>query len=284
MKTEITYHNYKITYYLFPGQNLTKYELLDLHQNILDMNIESGRNFKYGIFDHDKTFIFKKEFYDSIILATIHDLQGKNCGFFYNILIPTSENKNLIHQGLVVIYNNSGVDLLKAPYLYSNVLMYEHLKEDYFISNISAVPLIIGTVSDIFDNVWPSIFSQDCRFPPVQYKEISSFLIKNYVSKYFPEGTIFDKKRFVLKSPLKEMGFGSNLKDLPRHSNWQHNLFSDHWLDLTQGEDIVQIGLMSRRRYDEFINYLQNIKFGAISNIFINKSTIEKGEQNEPNV
>ena len=265
MKKEVIYQNYRITYYIFPGKNLTKYELFDLHQNILDMNIESGNNFKYGIFDHDKTFVFKKEFYDSVIVATFHNLQGRNCGFMFNLLIPTSENKNLVHQGLIVIYNNSGVDLLKPPYLYSNVLMYEHLKEDYFISNISRVPLIIGNASDIFDNVWPSIFSQDCRFPPAQYKEISSLLMKELVYKYFPEGTVFDKKRFVLKSPLKEIAFGRNIKELPRHPNWQHNLFSDHWLDLSQGEDMVQIGLMSRRRYDEFINYLQNINFEAIS-------------------
>ena len=256
------YGPYTITYHLFPGKCLPRLELLDLHQRLLDMNIESGRNFKYGIFDHDKNFAFKKEFYDNIILATITNEKQECCGFFYNYLIPSPEGGiPLLHQGLVVIYNNKGMDLLKIPYLYSNLLAHKFIKEDFFVSNISAVPLIIGTVSEIFEDVYPSIYCGDSRFPPLYYADYASLLYNHYVKKYFPDGTIFDKKRFVLKSPLKEMGFGNSIRELPRHANWLHNAFSNCWIDLSQGEDILQIGKMTKKKTEDYMVEIKNSGF-----------------------
>lgn len=260
MKKKIQYFGYTITYYLFPGKNLEKTELVQIHQNILDMNVESGTNFKYGIFDHSKPFSFKKEFYDRILLVTIHDESGRNAGFFYNFIIENQKN-TLIHQGLVVIFNNKGVDLLKAPYLYANILLHEFFNKDFYISNISAVPLIIGTVSEIFSEVWPSATAEDLRFPPKQYIQLAELLQQEYIGKYFPEGTIFDKKRFVLKSPLKEMGFGVKIRNLPRHPSLTHNVFTNVWIDLENGEDVVQIGVMSKKTYNDFVFYLKKISF-----------------------
>ena len=266
MKKTVSYGDYNINYYVFPGKFLNKHDLLEIHQQLLDMNINSGRNFKYGIFDHDKTFIFKKHFYDNIILAIIKNKEDEYCGFFYNYLVPESVSlpSPLLHQGLVVIYNNKGKDLLKIPYLYSNLLMMEFLNKEFFVSNISAVPLIVGTVSEIFDDVYPSIYSDDVRFSPKEYGNYSQLLYDSYVKKYFPDGVIFDKKRFVLKSPLKEMGFGLNIKELPRHANWLHNAFTNNWIDLNHGEDMVQIGKMTFKRKELYKQELEKTDFKII--------------------
>lgn len=264
MKKEVKYQNYKITYYLFPGINEPPSELRKIHKKLLFMNKESGKNFKYGIFDPKTSFKEKVNFYKKIIVAIYETPQGELAGFFYNFHIEEN-NKDLLHQGLVVIYKNSGLDLLMAPYLYSNILFYDYLKKDYYVSNISAVPSIIGIVSEIFDNVWPSFYSKDQRFPPNEdYKFFANKLYESYVQTYFPDGTVFDKKRFVLKSPLKEMGFGLEIRDLPRHKDINHIIFSFYWIDLNKGEDIVQIGVMSKKRREEFEEHLKSINFNII--------------------
>jgi hypothetical protein len=261
MKKIVNYQGIRLTYNLFPGKNLSKLELYELHQNILDMNCESGKNLKYGIFDPDKPWSFKKEFYDQILLVTMHSEQGENIGFFYNYLIPINEQDKLVHMGLVLIAKNPGVDLILTPYLYANNIIYEYLQKEYYASSITAAPLIVGIITDMFESVWPSIHANDQRFPPKNYQQMAQLLYEAYAKKYFPEGTIFDKRRFVLRSPLKEMGFGINMREMPRHPVLLHNLLTHSWLDLTQGEDMIQVGRMTQRQYESNIRFLKNANF-----------------------
>jgi hypothetical protein len=89
-------------------------------------------------------------------------------------------------------------------------------------------------------------------------------LYKNYIKAVFPDGTVIDLKRFVLKSPLKEMGFGIDIRELPRHKDINHILFTNYWIDLNKGEDMVQIGMMTEEKYQIFQDELKQNNFTVL--------------------
>jgi hypothetical protein len=254
------YKNYKINYHIKPGSNPSLTE--SLYKELCYVNKASGNDLKYGIF---KENISKQEildFFSKILLAVYYNEDNEVCGFFYNVII--AEDKPFVHQGLVMIFKNSGLDLLKIPYLYSNALMYEYFGKEYHISNISTVPNIIGIVSEIFEDVWPNYYSKNLQFPPKEYKDFCSLLYQEYIVPLFPSGITLNLKRFVLQSPLSEMGFGTNIRDLPRHHDVNQLLFVNFWIDLTKGEDLIQIGMMNQKSYENFKKILEKSSFNLI--------------------
>lgn len=206
------------------------------------MNQESKRGFSYGVFKPDLGLGEVKSFFERAMICLMYTPKGERAGFFYNYLSPISElDSTLSHQGLVVIYRNQGVNLITAPYAYANLLMRQFLQKDFYVSNISAVPLIVGAFTDIFDETWPSIEAKNVRHPPEGYVEAIRSLERNYIKPFF-DGSSLDVKRFVLKSSIEKMGFNSNIRELPRHENLMHIILVTTWIDLTKGEDMVQIG------------------------------------------
>lgn len=259
-KTRFSFNGYSINYWYRPGENLKPLEIELLYSKLIRMNQESKRNFEYGIFKKDITEEEKLKFLSNCLLCIMENQNGDSAGFFYNYLIPVIDlEATLSHQGLVVIYKNSGVDLITAPYAYANYLMREYLGKDYYVSNISAVPLIIGTFTELFDDVWPSITAQNARHPPKEYQSVIKALKTGYIDPFF-SGTELDIKRFVLKSPLEEMGFKTNIRELPRHENLMHNIFTGSWIDLTIGEDMVQVGKVTEKSLTRFLELTQELK------------------------
>ena len=260
MKTErILFNGYTIEYYIQSGANSATYN--QLYESLNEMNLESGNNLKYGIFKENITKEEIKDFFCKTIVAIIFNKKGEKCGFFYNYIV--SEKPLFIHQGLVMIYKNEGHDLLTVPYMYSNKLMYEYFDKDFYLSNISTVPKIVGIFTEMFDNVWPSHTSKNVELAPKGYRNLGNKLYNEYILTFFPEGVFFNDKRFVINSPLKEIGFGTNIRKLPRHKDLMVNLFLFFWIDLSKGEDLVQIGEMTKKTYEKF-------------NVFINKANVKK--------
>jgi hypothetical protein len=245
---KIQFGDYLIEYYLKIGINKSLTQ--KVYKQLKFINKDSGNNLKYGIFKPKITDEEIKNFFNNTIIALIYDKNGDLCGFFYNYIIDY--DPLFIHQGLVLIYKNHGNDLITIPYMYSNTILYRYFKKEFFLSNISTVPKIVGIFTDIFENVWPSHRSENVERPPKEYIALGEKLFNSYIKPFFPEGVFFNSRRFVLTSPLKEIGFETNIRELPRYKDLQVNLFLHFWIDLTKGEDIIQIGQMKEKTYKSF--------------------------------
>lgn len=238
-------------------------DLSGLYSDLLIMNAESGMGFSYGIFKKDISIDEVKKFLSSSMICVMRNSHGEKAGFFYNYLIPVSGTaEQLSHQGLVVIYKNSGVDLITAPYAYANYLMHEFLNGNFYVSNISAVPLIIGSFSEIFDDVWPSIKAKNIRLSLPGYKKVLMALEENYIKPFFEESVV-SYSRFILNSPIEKMGFNSNIRELPRHEKLMHNLFTSNWIDPSKGEDMIQIGRVTTATLSKLERMFRDIHIAA---------------------
>ncbi len=232
--------NYELEYLLQPGKWMGLAEMLNLKTRLDHVNETSGHNLKYGIFepsiDHNKM----KDFFTRCNFCVMF-LEGEAVGFFYNVMLD-EKTVPAIHAGLVMIARNQGVDLLRVPYAYMALLQRKEYG-DYYYTNISSTPSIIGTFGDLFSDVWPNYRGNLIRPPNKQYVHVLSLLTKEYVDRYFPKDRIeIDQKRFVMRSPQKEMGFEQNPRKLSRYHKLEANLFCIYWLDYSKGEDIVQVG------------------------------------------
>jgi hypothetical protein len=214
-------------------------ELNWLKEEIQYINESSKRNLSYGILDPEISCTELIEFFQSANICLIYDNTNEAIGFFYNVILQIIPDV-VIHAGLVLITKNKGVDLLSIPYSY---LSYYQWKEfgSYYYTNISSTPSIIGTFTDLYTQVWPSDKANQLK-PPKKYVEIAELVFKRYVEKYFSGKNTFDKKRFVLTSKSKEMGFETDLRKLPRYPDQNVNLFCLYWLDYAHGEDLIQVG------------------------------------------
>ncbi len=158
-------------------------------------------------------------------------------------------NTTLIHAGLLKIARNTGIDLMTAPFLSSLVLLYEKYGE-YYLSNISSTPSIIEVVTKWVPNSWPSPIVNN-KAPPRDYVPLLDFLYKEYLTDYWlnPDKIEIDKKRFVIRSTSKEMGYNTNFRELSRAVDFQFNAFCYVWVDYSKEEDIIQIGKVTPEIY-----------------------------------
>lgn len=261
MKTvKIEFNEHTIEYYIKIGSNKSLSN--KIYKQLIFINKDSGNNLKYGIFKDEITELEIQHFFDNTLVALIYNNEGEISGFFYNYIV--NEKPLFIHQGLVLIYKNNGQDLISIPYMFGNKIMYEYFNQDFFLSNISTVPKIVGIFTEIFEDVWPSHISENVELVPKEYKILGKQLYQKYILPFFPEGVFFNQRRFVLTSPLKEIGFETNIRELPRYRDMKVNLFLNFWIDLNKGEDIVQIGKMTKKTYNNFNNIIKKNKVKVI--------------------
>jgi len=241
MKTVIPFKQYILNYYYKPLEWMSQDELSHLQNQLDIVNKESGKNFNYGIFDpHNRNNFYKNS------MICVMELDGHPAGFFYNVIFEGE--LNIVHQGLVLISKNIGENLLYFPYVNSNKLIREKIG-DFYITSISSVPSIIGEIHNIFDNVYPSPFVNQIKPPQKEYSQVALKVFEDYVKRFFPfpEEVSFNKRRFVIESKAKEMGFERDIRNLPRDSRFEVNVFCQYWLDYSKNEDIIQVGIFNQK-------------------------------------
>lgn len=248
MHKNINYEGHELKYFLTPNSWMNDEEFDSFYKKLEKVNQDSGCNFNYGIFENNADN--KSKF--SKLLVCIIERDGEPIGFFYNVMIDHS--RPFIHLGLVIISHNLGIDLLAGPYIIANLIMHKKIG-DFFISNISSTPKIIGGVCETYSDVWPSPFLDQSRPPNNEYKDLAIKLVDQYVKGFFCTDKIkFNPRRFILESPSAEMGFESNLRKLPRHGNMLINVFCQFWIDYSNNEDLVQIGKFDEKSISKYKN------------------------------
>ena len=121
-------------------------------------------------------------------------------------------------------------------------LAYSHVGP-FLATNISNAPAAIQVFSNSVRKPWPAP-EANLRKPSEEYKKAAKLLYENYILRYFmnPRSIAIDYKRFVVSSDLKDMGFETDLRHLPRSSKFKYMNFCNIWLDYSKQEDMVQVG------------------------------------------
>lgn len=234
------YYQYDLEYYLQPGKWMTLEEMETLRNQLIAVNVKSGKNLNYGILDVNLSAAERQDFFDSANICLMKEHE-EPIGFFFNLVLAETP-RPVLHAGLVMVAKNSGHDLIGYPYSFMTYLQYLEFGPHYYTS-ISSTPSIVGVFSDSFTDVWPSYKANQIKPPSKEYRKILELLEEKYIRKYFKtEELEVDKKRFVLKSSSKEMGFETNLTKLSRYHKPEANYFCMYWLDYSQGEDLIQVG------------------------------------------
>lgn len=234
---ETDFFSFKFRYYLKPSLWMNDGEFEALCDDVDYVN-NSQHKLNYGIFCPENKFM-----YDNMLICVIYK-ENEPVGLFYNYIIENEKiNKKLIHQGLVLINKNDGLNLMFESYAIANCLLY-HMYGEYYVSNISNVPAVVGIFSESFDQVWPHP-DADLKRPKIDYNVCVSLLHHDYIKKVFLDSDKLqiDYKRYILKSNSKELGFTGHHHDLPRDPKFIYNIFCFWWIKYDENEDMIQIGI-----------------------------------------
>lgn len=263
-QSSFLYHDKIILKYFYePHKNISSDDFKKLYADLLKINQDSGKNFSYGIFDNNYLFFFEK-----IFLCTMYDKDTlEPIGFFYFSIL--NKDQNLIHSGLTIISKNPGLDLLSTPQMLGHLILFKNL-QTFCVSTITCIPKVVGEFCEYFEQVWPSPNSDQDR-PDKQYINYLDILKKEYINRYIVNSENEDKisvdsKRFILRSPSKNMGFIPNYYTLPKHQKVNVNLFCLSWIDYNNEEDIILFGKCSKMVILKFMEKLSN-KINNLDNL-----------------
>lgn len=237
--------DYILHFYYKPALWMTEEELLDLHEKVKYVNTISNKNFNYGIFDKTKSI---NKFYSEILICLM-ELNGETVGFQYQVIYDNAKMP-LVHQGLVVIAKNTGVDLIGIEAQIAAVLIREIIG-DYYSTTISSIPAVLEKFYNIFEEIWPSPYVSNLGRSCKSYREILKFLFDNYVKDYFPlnEEHELHEKRFVIEFKVQENGFETDLRKMPRSEDFLINNFCMFWLDYSKNETVILVGKFSQESF-----------------------------------
>jgi hypothetical protein len=241
------FHGYELSYFLEPGKWMDADGIARLKGSLDYVNRQSGRNLDYAVFDPTHGTEETLDFFKRVNVCVI-SWQGEPVGFFYNVILRTG-SKPAIHAGLIMINRNNGIDLLTVPYAYLVMLQYRRFGA-YHYTSICSTPSIIGAFTSNYSNVWPSHRANLIKPPSNEYRNVVKILFEEYIERYFSEEQVeVDTRRFIMRSPVKEMGFETSFHKIPRHKELPVNVFCKHWLDYSRGEDLIQVGQVDWRFY-----------------------------------
>lgn len=261
--------NIKLKYFYEPHKNLSSKKFQKIYKDLLIINKDSGKLFTYGIFSENHHV-----FFNNLFLCIMYDTKEGSypIGFFYFSILDTKNP--LVHLGLTVISKNPGVDLLTVPQMLGHLIVYYYLN-NFWVSTITCIPKIIGEFCDYLDDVWPSPNCNQGR-PKDEHSFYLNILNKNYIQKFIvneenKKDIHIDFKRFILKSPSKNMGFMPNYYILPKHQNFQTNLFCLSWINYQNEEDVILIGKCSEKVIENLKKILKSKTISDINKIYIQK-------------
>jgi hypothetical protein len=113
-----------------------------------------------------------------------------------------------------------------------------------WVSNVTQVPAVVGMVSEMFSDVWPS--------PRQGRRTLNHVLLAREIMASqrhvfgVGEDAGFDEDRFVIADAYT--GGSDDLKKTweaaPKHRNERYNAFCEEVLDYSRGDDVLQLGRM----------------------------------------
>ncbi|MEJ8560241.1 hypothetical protein QTO30_02650 [Yoonia sp. GPGPB17] len=197
----------------------------------------------YGVFSGDK------ERMGSVVVTLVSRRDGSPIAF--NALAVMSLNTapyptDVLHLGLVMVDpDERSKNLSWVLYgLTCFLIFFRRQFRPVWVSNVTQVPAVVGMVSEMFSDIWPS--------PQHGRRTLSHLLLAREIMTtqrhVFGVGDEagFDEERFVITDAYT--GGSDDLKKTwemaPKHRDDRYNVFCKDALDYTRGDDVLQLGLM----------------------------------------
>lgn len=223
--------------------------LLDDHKlesllNDLSMVARSAlaeQKLSYGIFEKTS---------EALRQSLITILYDKKLGpIAFNVLpildVEVSGKKvEVMHLGLVMIdprIRSKGISSLLYGFSCTLYALRNQFRSKW-ISSVTQVPAIVGLVSELYSDTYPSTPSVRRSFTHLQ---IARQIMKNHRSAFgVGEEAEFDEEAFIIRNAYTG-GSGALKKSLqlaPQHRKEQYNLMCSEKLNYERGDDFLQIG------------------------------------------
>jgi hypothetical protein len=197
----------------------------------------------YGVFSGDKARM------GAVIITLVARRDGTPIAF--NALavmeLDTAPHPtDVLHLGLVMVDPDArSQNLSWVLYgLTCFLIFFRRQFRPVWVSNVTQVPAVVGMVSEMFSDVWPS--------PNGGRRTLNHLLLAREIMAtqrhVFGVGNDagFDEERFVITDAYT--GGSDDLKKTwdiaPKHRDARYNLFCQEALDYTRGDDVLQLGQM----------------------------------------
>lgn len=232
----------RTNHYFNPGQVLNDLELKTMFNQLIEINEKKDQPIKHKLIDKTYSLETIRNIYRNVIVGILF-VDDSPVGFLISPILLGLE-LNIVHAGLTVISKNHGDNLLGLLSLGLARVIAMKFKKAY-VTNISSTPSILENFAKFTAKTWPDPDAKLTRAPK-NYSKVFDILFDTYIYKYFenPDQVLKDKKRFVIQSSSKKMGFNTNLRQLSRSTNFKYLSFCFTWLDYEKEEDLVQIGVI----------------------------------------
>ena len=217
-------------------------------QLLADLRLVAGRGnpggaLDYGIFSGDPQVL------DRVVVTLLRDSQtGEPFAFnamtWMNLALQP-QPVEVLHLGLVMVdpaQRQRGFTWILYG-LTCFLLFICHGLKPIWISNVTQVPAVVGSVAQSYDRVYP-----DPRYtrPPSYQQRLLARMIMTHCRSVFGVGpeAEFDAERFVITNAYT--GGSDNLKktleQAALHRDPRFNVFCAEVLDYARGDDLLQIG------------------------------------------
>lgn len=212
----------------------------EIHPILLKINEESNRNFKYGLFDPNKSLSELKIIYKKMLVCIMYK-EARPIGFYYFYILSEMYNDAFVHLGLVVIHSNQSNIFTIAEAV--GVKFLKNIYNSFTFTTITTIPKVLETLCLFFDDVFPNPKNKLLARPPKKYSNKIDLLCSEYVDLFFPNDLMHvDRKRFILILNKRENGFDDKFHQLPKANGLIYNLFCQSWLDYEAEEDMIVMG------------------------------------------
>ena len=200
-------------------------------------------NLTYGVFSGDKAGM------GAVIITLVARRDGTPIAFnaLAVMALDTAPHPtDVLHLGLVMVDPDArSKNLSWVLYgLTCFLIFFRRQFRPVWVSNVTQVPAVVGMVSAMFSDVWPS--------PNDGRRTLNHLLLareimatQRHVFGVGPQAG-FDEERFVITDAYT--GGSDDLKKTwdtaPKHRDARYNTFCQETLDYARGDDVLQLGRM----------------------------------------
>ncbi|KQB97620.1 hypothetical protein AL073_01340 [Loktanella sp. 1ANDIMAR09] len=213
----------------------------DLRQ-VAARTLDAG-SLTYGVFSGDKSRM------EAVIITLVSRRDGTPIAFnaLAVMALDTAPHPtDVLHLGLVMVDpDERSKNLSWVLYgLTCFLIFFRRQFRPVWVSNVTQVPAVVGMVSEMFSDVWPS--------PNKGRRTLTHLLLAREIMAtqrhVFGVGADagFDEERFVITDAYT--GGSDDLKktwdSAPKHRDARYNAFCEEALDYARGDDVLQLGQM----------------------------------------
>ena len=213
---------------------------------------------EYGVYSKNRE-AYNNRLISCIYKRSTNELIAFSAAFYWSYKSDIKNKKQeVIHLGLVLVHPDYRKRKLMY-WLYHQPLTSYFLKglcRTVYITSTTMDPVIVGSVSDGFNSVFPDYKIGYMTKPSTHYSEIAASFFKTQgkeIGMY--EKASFDPDHFIIKG--SSLGVCKSLmvrfEDAPKYRKEPCNQFCKKYLDYGNGDEIIQVGKINLRAvYDSF--------------------------------